>query len=130
MLNNCSTIVIGDISGIKQESPIKGFVQIPIQRLVEQIKYKAELVDMKVVLQNESYTSGVSAIDLEPVDKVYYNKNRRIVRGLFKSNAGLLINADINGSLNILRRYNNVVPELVIQVRDNGLVDNPIRIAA
>lgn len=127
--NNCSTIVIGDITGIKQESSIKGFVQIPIQRLVEQIKYKAELVGIKTILQNESYTSGVSAIDLEPVDKVYYYKNRRIVRGLFESNAGILINADINGSLNILRKYNNVVPELVIKVRDNGLVDNPIRIA-
>ncbi|HYE81344.1 MAG TPA: transposase [Clostridia bacterium] len=130
LLNNCSTIVIGDISGIKQESPIEGFVQIPIQRLVEQIKYKAEIVGIEVVLQEESYTSGVSAIDLEPVDKVHYNKNRRIARGLFKSNEGFLINADINGSLNILRKYKNVVPELVIQVRDNGLVDNPIRIAA
>jgi len=130
LLHNCSTIVIGDISGIKQESQIKGFVQIPIQRLVEQIKYKAELVGMKVVLQNESYTSGVSAIDLEPVNKVHYNKSRRIARGLFKSNAGILINADINGSLNILRKYKNVVPELVKQVRDNGFVDNPIRIAA
>jgi len=130
LLHNCSTIVAGDISGIKQESPIKGFVQIPIQRLVEQIKYKVELVGMKVILQNESYTSGVSAIDLEPVNKEYYNKNRRIARGLFKSNAGILINADINGSLNILRKYKNVVPELVKQVRDNGFVDNPIRIAA
>ncbi|HYE83424.1 MAG TPA: transposase [Clostridia bacterium] len=130
LLNNCSTIVVGDISGIKQESPIKGFVQIPIQRLVEQIKYKAEIVGIAVVLQKESYTSGVSAIDLEPVEKNYYNKKRRIARGLFRSNAGILINADINGSLNILRKYKDVVPELVKQARDNGLVDNPIRIAA
>ena len=81
--HKCHTIVIGDIKGIKQGSSIKGFVQIPIQRLVEQIKYKAKLVGVEVKLQKEYYTSGVSAYDLEPITKQYYNKNRRIKRGLF-----------------------------------------------
>lgn len=58
-------------------------MQILVQRLVEQIKYKAKLVGVEVKLQKEYYTSGVSAYDLEPITKKYYNKNRRIKRGLF-----------------------------------------------
>jgi len=29
----------------------------------------------------------------------------RVKRGLYKTKSGLLINADVNGSLNILRKY-------------------------
>ena len=128
--HKCHTIVIGDIKGIKQGSSIKGFVQIPIQRLVEQIKYKAQLVGINVKLLKEDYTSGVSAYDLEPITKQYYNKNRRVKRGLFKTNQGCIINSDINGSLNILRRYikDNVVPIPILRWRNNGILDMPVRI--
>ena len=37
--------------------------------------------------------------------KKFYNKNRRIERGLFKSNSGILINADVNASYQILTKY-------------------------
>ncbi|MEW8974509.1 MAG: hypothetical protein AB2375_09965, partial [Tissierellaceae bacterium] len=76
-------------------------------------------------MQNESYASGCSALNLELINKEYYN-NRRIERGLFVSNEVIKINADINGSLNILRKYNKSTPRLVEQVRDNGVLDNPI----
>lgn len=127
---NVSEIVIGDISGIKQDSAIKSFVQVPIQRLVELIEYKAALIGITVYKEKESYTSGVSAIDLEPVTKEYYNKSRRVTRGLFVTNTGIKINADVNGSLNILRKYlqNKCIPKLIISARDNGLVNSPIRI--
>jgi len=36
----------------------KSFVQIPLQRLVGLLKYKAELVGMELKLQKEFYTSG------------------------------------------------------------------------
>ena len=127
---NVSEIVIGDISGIKQDSAIKSFVQVPIQRLVELIEYKAALIGITVNKEKEAYTSGVSAIDLEPVTKEYYNKARRVTRGLFVTNTGIKINADVNGSLNILRKYlqNKCIPKLIISARDNGLVNSPIRI--
>ncbi len=125
----CSTIVIGDIKGIKQQSPIKGFVQIPVQKLVEFIKYKAQLTGIDVVMVKEAYTSGVSAYDLEPLTKQYYNKKRRIQRGLFKTNDGLLVNSDINGSLNIMRKHDsNVLPILIKRLRDNGCLNHPARI--
>ena len=66
---------------------------------------------------------------MEPIKKQYYNKKRRIERGLFKTNTGLVINADINGSLNILRKYvKNVIPMLIQELRNNGCWNQPIRI--
>jgi putative transposase len=123
------TIVIGDLKGIKQESSLKSFVQIPIGRLVELITYKAELDGRIVIRQKESYTSGVSAFDLEEINKENYNKTRRIKRGLFQSESGLLVNADVNGSLNILRKQmKECIPYLIQKVRDNGCVNHPQRI--
>lgn len=125
----CSTIDIGDIKGIKQRNPIKGFVQIPIQKLVDMIRYKAELLGIEVALVQEHYTSGVSAYDLEPLDKRHYNTNRRIRRGLFRTNDGYLVSSDVNGSLNILRRHDkHVVPILISELRDNGCLNHPARV--
>ncbi|MEC9490199.1 MAG: zinc ribbon domain-containing protein, partial [Halanaerobiales bacterium] len=123
-------IVIGDIKNIKQSSKLKSFVQIPVQRLKELIEYKAKLKGIKVVAINESYTSGCSAVDLEKINKNNYDKSRRIERGLFKTNEGLLINADQNGSLNILRKFleEKCILRPIKQARDNGFVDNPSRL--
>jgi len=126
-----SKIIIGDIKQIKQNMNYnKSFVQVPIQRLKELIEYKAKLEGIKVVFVNEAYTSGCSAMDLETLNRDNYNKSRRIERGLFKSNIGLTINADVNGSLNIMRKFLNkeCIPELVNQARDNGVVDPPSRL--
>ena len=104
--NACGTIVIGDIKNIKQNMKNnKKFVEIPIQNLVKKIEYKAKLEGIEVEKITEEYTSGVSSIDKEEINRKYYNKARRITRGLFKTNSGKIINADINGSLNILRKY-------------------------
>ena len=54
-------------------------------------------------MHEESYTSKCSALDLEPIQKHESYIGSRIKRGLFKYSNGL-INADINGSLNILRK--------------------------
>lgn len=128
LINNCNTIVIGDFSGVKQNNQAKSFVQIPQQYLVEKIKYKAKLVGLKVIMQEESYTSGCSSLDEEPINKKYYDKTRRIQRGLFVSNNGILINADQNGSINIIRKYSQCSPRMLKNMRDNGFVDNPIRL--
>lgn len=128
--HHCKTIVIGDVKGIKQNMDYaKTFVQVPIQKFVELIKYKANLKGIEVKLQKEAYSSGCSALDLEPITKSSYNKNRRIYRGLFKSNIGIKINADVNGSLNILRLYNKdkCIPKLIEIAKDKGYVNIPIK---
>lgn len=128
--HNCNTIVIGDIEGIKQENNVKSFVNMPHQKLVDKIEYKAKLVGLKVVYVKENYTSGCSALDLENINKANYDKSRRIVRGLFRSNQGILVNSDVNGSLNILRKYvkDKCIPKLIQSVMDNGGLNTPLRI--
>ena len=127
--NECGTIVIGDIKNIKQNMKNnKRFVEMPIQSLVKKIEYKAKLEGIEIEKIGEEYTSGVSSIDKEEVDRKNYNKARRIRRGLFKTNSGKIINADINGSINILRKYIKEIfsPNLEIAM-DIGREQRPLK---
>ena len=126
--NKCKVIVIGDIKDIKQNMKRNSsFVQIPLQSLVEKIEYKAKLEGIEVKKISEAYTSGVSSLDKEEISKEKYNPKRRIHRGIFVSNKGKKINADINGSLNILRKYiKKSSPKEEIQM-DNGREQLPIK---
>ena len=115
--NKCSTIVIGDFKGVKRNKKhMKYFATIPYVTLINQIKYKAKKVGIKVVMINESYTSGCSCIDDYEISKICYNKKRRKKRGDFITNNGFHINADVNGAYNILRKYlNNNIPHCLIE---------------
>ena len=127
--NGCSRIIIGDIKNIKQNMKRnKRFVEMPLQNLVEKIEYKAKLEGIEVEKITEEYTSGVSSIDKEEINRKYYNKSRRIKRGLFKTNKGKIINSDINGSLNILRKYIKEIfsPNLEIAM-DIGREQRPLK---
>jgi IS605 OrfB family transposase len=104
-----SKIAIGYNSLWKHKVKLKSrvnqnFVQIPHLKLIEQIKYKAELIGVEVNIIEERYTSKCSALDLEPIKKNEGYVGERIYRGLFKTSTGLLINADWNGALNIGRK--------------------------
>lgn len=107
-----NTIVIGKNKEWKQECEMgkkknQNFIQIPFAKFIEMIQYKANENGITVILTEESYTSGTSFIDNEQPIKGNYNKSRRIRRGLFKSNQRILINADINGAYQIIKK---VVP--------------------
>jgi putative transposase len=86
------------------------FTAIPHAGLIYKIINKAERYGIEVILREESYTSKASALDLDALP--HYAKTidnplfsgRRIKRGLYKSANGTLINADVNGSINILRK--------------------------
>ena len=127
-VNKCGVIVIGDLKDIKQRMNYnKNFVQIPLYKLVQKIEYKAKLEGIKVEKISEKYTSGVSALDREEIIKENYNKKRRISRGIFVTNRGIQINADINGSLNILRKYiKKSSPNQEIAM-DNGREQRPLK---
>ena len=139
--NNTNTIVIGYNKGWKQDTNIgkknnQNFIQIPFQKLIQLIKYKAKLKGIKVEIQEESYTSKASFFDNDKIPT--YRKNKPVVkykfsgkrshRGLYITSTGLRVNADINGSLNILRKYLKCNSDAIIQPADKGLVVNPIRI--
>ena len=107
--HSVSVIVIGHNKEWKQNSVLskrvnQHFVQIPFNILIQQIQYKAEEFGIKVVLVEESYTSGTSFLDNELPIKENYDKSRRKHRGIFKSNDGTLINADVNGAFQILKK--------------------------
>ncbi|GHO57620.1 hypothetical protein KSB_60950 [Ktedonobacter robiniae] len=102
-------MVIGKNDGWKQEINIgrrnnQQFVQIPFARFIGMFKYKAELVGIRVIVQEESHTSKCSFLDLEPICHQEHYLGKRIKRGLFRSSTGRRINADVNGSLNIIRK--------------------------
>ena len=99
-----STLVVGKNTGQKINCKLKNFVQVPVFRLVEMIKYKAESAGIICILTEESYTSGTSFLDNELPTKEYYDKERRKFRGLFLSNTSKRINADVNASFQIMKK--------------------------
>ena len=107
--NNVNTLIIGKNDNWKQETNIgkknnQNFVSIPHSQFVEMISYKCKLVGIAVMMTEESYTSKCSFIDNEEMKHHEDYKGKRIKRGLFRTNEGKLINADLNGSLNIMRK--------------------------
>lgn len=103
--NNIDALVVGKNDEWKQEKKrMQNFTFIPYQMLLQQLKYKCENAGINYIETNESYTSGTSFLDEEDPVKQNYDKSRRIHRGLFKSNSGLLINSDVNGSLQIMKK--------------------------
>jgi putative transposase len=110
------TIIIGQNQGWKNESDIgkrnnQSFCHIPHHLLISMIKYKAAHQGIDVLVTEEAYTSKASFLDLDPLPtyeegKTQFFSGKRIQRGVYKSAKGL-INADVNGAANILRK---VVP--------------------
>ena len=104
------TVVFGHNLGQKQDIKLgsvvnQNFVQLPFYQLISLLKYKCELQGIRFVTTEESYTSKCSFLDLEPISKQKEYLGKRIKRGLFQSKKGIRINADVNGSLNIGRKY-------------------------
>ena len=99
-----STLIVGKNTGQKINNKLKNFVQVPLFRLVEMIKYKSELAGITFIQVNESYTSGTSFLDNELPTKEFYDKSRRKCRGLFLSNESKRINADVNASFQIMKK--------------------------
>ena len=115
--NDMGTLIIGKNDGWKHGSHVgkrnnQNFVQLPHERFIHQLKYKAELVGIKVIITEESYTSKASFLDSDTIPTYQQGikhtfSGKRIQRGMYKSQSGKKINADCNGSYNIIRK---VVP--------------------
>ena len=107
--NNIGTCFIGHNKGWKQEISIgsknnQNFVSVPYSLLINMLKYKLEEKGGQLIELNEAYTSKCSFLDNEEICKHESYKGKRIKRGLFLSSDKKVLNADINGSLNILKR--------------------------
>lgn len=110
VLNNVKTVVFGHNKGQKQDINLgevtnQNFVNIAFTKLIAILEYKCQLAEINFVINEEAYTSLCSFVDKEEICKHGEYVGGRVERGLFRTSLGLLINADINGSLNIGRKY-------------------------
>ena len=102
-------LVIGHNNGWKQRIKIgkrnnQNFVFVPFGMLIEQLKYKATERGIEVIIHEESYTSKCSFLDTEPIEHRETYVGKRISRGQFRASDGRIINADVNGMYNIMRK--------------------------
>ena len=126
-------LIVGYNKGWKQNVNMgkknnQKFTQIPFARLVSYLEYKCELVGIEIVIHEESYTSKCDSLAFEKIGKHENYLGRRRKRGLFQSSVGKLINADVNGALNIMRKVVGDSCESIRRIIDRGLLFNPVRI--
>ena len=132
--NDIGILVVGYNETLQKDSDIctRNFVDIPYGMLRDKLKYLCELNSIIFVIQEESYTSKASFWDQDAIpvfncydDEEYYFSGKRIHRGQYKTASGQVLNADVNGALNIMRK-SNVVDTRVLYSR--GEVDTPVKI--
>ena len=135
--HDIGTLVIGYNETFQQNVNMKkkdaqNFVNIPYGKLRSKLEYLCELNSIIFVEQEESYTSQASFWDRDVIPvynadnpQSYKFSGTRIQRGLYRTADGTLLNADVNGALNIMKK-SSVVDLTVLY--GSGEVDTPIRI--
>ena len=135
--NDIGKIVIGYNVTFQRNSNMgkvnnQNFVNIPYGKLRSKLEYLCNMYGIEYILQEESYTSKASFFDRDDLPlynadnpQKYTFSGKRIKRGLYRTKKGNLINADVNGALNILRKSNVVDLNVLC---DRGGLDTPKRI--
>jgi putative transposase len=129
------TLVIGKNPLWKQEAHRgrrgnQHFVSVPHARFIAMLTYKAELVGIQVTLTEESSTSKASFLDADPLPGLRCCRHPGLqwaarAACLYRAADGRHLNADVNGSYNIIR---TVAPEACAQ-GSSGCVVHSIRLA-
>ena len=106
--NQIHTVVIGDITGIREDNSLgrknnQPFHAFPYRTIYQMLGYKLALCGISLAMQDEAYSSQCAPTS-KRVDKRYASKYKRRKRGLFNEN-GIIYNADAVGAYNILRLY-------------------------
>ena len=132
--HDIGTLIVGYNETFQRDSHIgkqnnQNFVNIPYGQLRSKLEYLCELNNIIFVKQEESYTSKASFWDKDNIptynaDNLQFSGDR-MYRGLYKTANGTLLNADVNGALNIMCK-SSVVDLSILYSR--GEVDTPIRI--
>lgn len=110
-----SKLIIGNNGGWKQGINLgkrnnQNFVYIPYKKIINQIIYKCQMKGIEVIVREESYTSKASFLDYDYIptinedDEVKDFSGKRVKRGLYRTNKGKRINADVNGAYNIMAK--------------------------
>jgi len=80
------------------------FYKIPYARIISKLKEKLIKQNKNLIINEESYTSKCDSLSLENICKKEVYNGIRIHRGLYLSSTGKVINADLNGAINIMRK--------------------------
>lgn len=135
--NNIGTLVCGYNNDFQRNSDIgkrnnQNFVNTPFSKLQSKLEYLCEFYGIKYVVQEESYTSKASFFDMDIIPEYKEGENikysfsgKRVKRGMYKTSKGYVLNADVNGALNILKKSKVVDLEALYH---RGEVDTPVRI--
>jgi IS605 OrfB family transposase len=119
-INHClargiGTIVVGWNIGIKDGADMgkqsnQQFVQMPLARLKERIKQLCEIYGIRYVETEEANTSAASYLDGDSLPEHgkkpqgWKASGKRTKRGLYRTKDKSLVNADLNGAANIMRK--------------------------
>ena len=112
-----TTLIVGKNKGWKQNTNIgkknnQNFNNIPFYKFENKLKYLCKENGINYYEQEESYTSKSSFLDNDDLpiydksqNKKYIFSGKRIKRGLYQTKDNKYINSDVNGSLNILKKF-------------------------
>lgn len=103
----------------------RSFYEIPYRKIIKMLFDKAEVEGIRVVETEESYTSKCDALGCEDIRKHDIYMGKRKQRGLFQSIRGVLVNADVNGAINILRKYLGKTSEVLRNALDTFIKNIP-----
>ncbi len=103
-----AVVVIGDITNIRKGKKLgkvtnQKLHSLPYKRIYELLTYKLKRYGIRLVLQNEAYTSQC-APDTPEISEKYAVPSNRIHRGLYKNKKNVY-HADAVGAFNIMRKY-------------------------
>ena len=136
--NSLNTLFVGKNVGWKDSVDMgkvnnQNFVSMPYNMLISMLEYKCKLHGIRFVILNEAYTSKCSFLDNEKICKHDIYKGNRKERGLFITNKGIKINADVNASYNIMRlgldKINVKLDVLEIRPENKRFMLNPVSIS-
>ncbi|MFW5962478.1 MAG: RNA-guided endonuclease InsQ/TnpB family protein [bacterium] len=121
--NNINRVIIGDITKIRENTNHgkknnQKLHKLPFNIIYKQLEYKLAMKGIKMVKQNERYTSQCSPYSPE-VNKKHGKKSNRKHRGLYiDKKYNTAFNADSVGAFNILRQYlKHIKSKLVLEVK-------------
>jgi putative transposase len=130
------TLVVGKNPLWKQKTNMgkrgnQNFVFVPHARFIAMLTYRAELVGIRIKITEESYTSTASFLDADPLPaygsaQIPPFSGKRVKRGLYRAANGRHLNADVNGSYNIIRK---VLPDAFAGKGIAGAAVHPVQLA-
>ena len=143
IINHClkhsiGTLVIGWNDGFKLNANMgrmnnQKFVQMPLGKLRDRLEQLCELHGIRFQVTEEAYTSKSSFLDGDSLPKYgekpigWKASGSRVKRGLYRSADGTKLNADLNGSANILAKVSTTLGLNLSGVSRSALT-TPIRI--